>query len=188
MSNSQDGPEAAPAPRASFWIRELPFLVVLILTLLGVAVYELCETADRGLLVVARTDHRTDVCGQGVAIRQRPRGAISPDLDAGPLLARIPGRDEPTVFAKCATDPKRSSNWRRHSQLIGARHLHRRRAGALLAGRRAGARDGHCRPGERVDRTILIDRHIDCRGPDWAFRRGSVALAQTRRSPSCKLG
>jgi hypothetical protein len=40
MSSTETGPQTAPSstpPRASFWIRELPFSLVLILTILGVA-------------------------------------------------------------------------------------------------------------------------------------------------------
>jgi hypothetical protein len=40
MSSAESGPQAAPSgkpPRLSFWIRELPFTLVLILTILGVA-------------------------------------------------------------------------------------------------------------------------------------------------------
>jgi hypothetical protein len=40
MTNAESGPQAAPldgSPRASFWIRELPYILVFILTILGVA-------------------------------------------------------------------------------------------------------------------------------------------------------
>jgi len=40
MSNAEPGPQAAPldgSPRASFWIRELPYILIFILTILGVA-------------------------------------------------------------------------------------------------------------------------------------------------------
>ena len=40
MTNADLGPQAAPldrSPRASFWIRELPYILVFILTILGVA-------------------------------------------------------------------------------------------------------------------------------------------------------
>ena len=62
MSSTETGSQAAPPPppaapsathRLSFWLKELPFALVLILTTLGVAYTSFYQAADRRVLGAA---------------------------------------------------------------------------------------------------------------------------------------
>jgi hypothetical protein len=187
VSNSQGSAKGGPlsnAPRGSIWIRDLPYIVVLILTILSIAY----TSYNCGLLGRARAAHRINLCECGMAICRRPRRATSPDLDAGAPLAGVSGRDESAVSAKRTTDAHRRRNRPCHSQLVSARHLHGESAGPFLASLCARADHGPRRTGNRVDREIRINRGFGCGDGDRACGRYLVALARAPRSTGCELG
>ena len=69
---------AQPHPKAhvSFWVRELPFTLVLILTIARRCVHELFKETDRRLLGNSRADHRAGLRRRRVAGGGRQERAI----------------------------------------------------------------------------------------------------------------
>ena len=95
-----DGQSADPEtavgtePHVSFWIRELPFSLVLILTLLGVAYTSLLKQP-----IMVYWELLAPVIGlvcvsSGWSTRQRQNRANTIDSDAGAALGGVPARDE----------------------------------------------------------------------------------------------
>jgi hypothetical protein len=167
MSSAETGPQAAqPAPppaapraahRLSFWLKELPFALVLILTTLGVAY--------------------TSFSKQPMAERRRPDGAADIDRLASAALACLHRGDEHAVAAERAAEFHRQLDRDRGLHFARARHLHRRPAGLFLAGLRARSRHGARRSGHRLDRKFGAGRRRDLRLDARRRRRGVVALA-----------
>ena len=81
-------------PHVSFWIRELPFSLVLILTLLGVAYTSFLKQPIMGYWELLAPVIGLVCVGSGWSSANDKRRAITIDMDAGAALGRVPARDE----------------------------------------------------------------------------------------------
>ena len=87
---------------ARFWLRELPYIAVLALTILGVAYTSVSQPASHRLLGVSCCGDRACLRNHGMASHSRPQSSISDGLDASPPLAGFLGCDEHSAFARCS--------------------------------------------------------------------------------------
>ena len=128
MSSAEQGNRSSKLPHASFWIRELPFSLVLVLTVLGVAY--------------------TTVSKQPIIVYWE---LLAPVIALVCVGAGWPSGDEYDVVDERSKNPQRQRDRALHSHVIGARHLHRWRSCPFLASLSSGAHHGALRSGGCMD-------------------------------------
>ena len=94
--DGRSGPQTVVSngPHVSFWIRELPFSLVLILTLFGVAYTSLLKQPIMGYLGASYAGNRISLRRLRMVQRQRRKRANTIDNHAGAALGRVPACDE----------------------------------------------------------------------------------------------
>jgi len=148
-----------------FLVREWPYLLVLVLAILGIAYTSFAKTPITTLLDRSGAVHWTRLCRHAVARRRKPRAALASDLDAGTALGRgargnalhVHSRrqpdDERRCQRACGIDGARTGDlygWRSHRSM------------AHLSGRRgSGARGSSHRVARAISATSSVGR--DCR-------------------------
>ena len=98
---------AQPHPKAhvSFWVRELPFTLVLILIIAGVAYTSFSKKPIVGYWEISRADHRAGLRRRRVAGGGRQERAIASDCDSSAALVRLPVSDEFDAAEQCSDRP-----------------------------------------------------------------------------------
>ena len=168
-------------PHVSFWIRELPFSLVLILTLLGVAYSSLLKQPIMGYWELLGAGDRISLCRLRMVQRQRQKHANAIDSHAGAALGGVPACDEYDAVAWRPGDSQFQCDRARRSHVIGARHLYSRCSYPFLADLSSRDHHGALRSGGGVDRSFSSDCRVDFDGGNGTRRCALVALA---REPS----
>ena len=144
MTSADRDPHPAPSsapqvaqPRrtahVSFWIKELPFTLVLILTIGRVAYTSFSKKPIIGYWEI-RADHCASLRRRRVAGGGRQERAIAPDCNPGAALVRLPASDEFDAAHQRAEDFHCADDGAGDFHPAGARHIYRGRACALVAG------------------------------------------------------
>ena len=185
MTNAESGPQAAPLDgslRASFWIRELPYILVFILTILGVAYTSYTKKPILGYWELLAPVIALVCIGAGW--RRAPDRSARLHLIWTQALHWCAFLLVMTLMLVSEVQRILSAGATGLAilTLVGARHLYRRRACHVVAGLPARARHGARRSRDRMGRAIGVNRDVDRFGGGRNWRRRLVALA--RESPS----
>ena len=157
-SPSVNNAEVEKPRHPSFWVRDLPFFLVLVLTVIGVAYTSFSNRPIIPLLGIARADDRTCLRRGRVAPHDRQRQQVEVDCNAGLALAGIPARDESAAVAERATVVQRECN--RAGNLCPPHpwNVHRRRSCSFMAGFAARLDHGAEYPSHCVYSNFRVDR------------------------------
>jgi hypothetical protein len=117
-----------------FWLYELPFSLVLVLTVFGGCLHHFHAAADQSLLGTPGPLYLGGLHRRGLAKRKRQRRAIASGGDASAALARIPDRHKHDAVVAGAEKLQRQRNRARDFYISVARDVHGRCASPVLAG------------------------------------------------------
>lgn len=165
-------------PGVSRWLKELPYGVVLVLTLIGVAYTSFAKRPT-----TAYWEFLVPVTG-ALCIWSGWRSAREKNEELrliwtqGRALARLLCRHESPVATQRASHGECRCNWARCSSLAGSRHLCCRCAHSGVASLHARGRHGAFRAGDRVDREGRADHPARRNCPGWSGNDVLVDRAQ----------
>ena len=194
MSSTESGSQAARSgdratvsrnsPRASFWVRELPFSLVLILTILGVAYTSFLKQPIMGFWELLAPVIGLVCVGAGWPSANDKSARLRLICTQALHWVSIPAGDEYDVVAERSEDSQRQRDRARRSHVIGARHLYRGNSCSFLASLSSRADHGALRSGGCVDRGIGFDYRLDRGRSARNWRSDLVALARaTHKRP-----
>jgi len=132
-SPSVNNAEVEKPRHPSFWVRDLPFFLVLVLTVIGVAYTSFSNRPIIPLLGIARADDRTCLRRGRVAPHDRQRQQVEVDCNPRLALAGIPTRDESAAVAERATVVQRECDRVGNLCPSHAWNVYRRRSYSFMA-------------------------------------------------------